>query len=198
MRTRQADDGDAASSGLRARGLRAELVTTGQTGWLQGHRHGFILDATPNDFVSGELERAVVACARETSPDLILLEGQSALRNPSGPCGAEIMLSAGAAGVVLQHAPGRLCYDGCEELGLRIPPVEDEVELIERYGARVLGLGLNGEHLSAAELTAHAERLRRGLGLPVSLPLVDGGEPLLDALIELAGRASRAATQEPA
>jgi len=33
-----------------------------------GHRYGFILDATPNDFVTGELERAVVACAREASP----------------------------------------------------------------------------------------------------------------------------------
>ena len=84
--------------GLRRRGLRAELVTTGQTGWLQGHRHGFILDATPNDFVTGELERAVVACAREAKPDLILLEGQSALRNPGGPCGAELLLAAGAAG----------------------------------------------------------------------------------------------------
>ena len=45
--------------GLRRRGLTAELVTTGQTGWLQGHRYGFILDATPNDFVTGELERHV-------------------------------------------------------------------------------------------------------------------------------------------
>ncbi|MEO7973617.1 MAG: DUF1611 domain-containing protein [Thermoanaerobaculia bacterium] len=178
-------------AGLKARGLRAELVTTGQTGWLQGHRHGFILDATPNDFVCGELERALIACARDTSPELILIEGQSALRNPSGPCGAELLLAAGASGVVLQHAPGRLCFDGCEELGLRIPPVEDEISLIERYGVRVLGLALNGENLDAAALAVHAERLRRELGMPVSLPLVDGGEPLLDSLTELARSVAR-------
>ena len=172
-------------AGLRRRGLKAELVTTGQTGWLQGHRHGFILDATPNDFVTGELERAVVACAREAQPDIILLEGQSALRNPSGPCGAELLLAAGASGVVLQHAPGREFFDGCEELGVRIPPVEDEIELIERYGVRLLGLALNGENLDAGALATHAERLHRSLGLPVSCPLVDAGEPLLDALTEL-------------
>lgn len=173
-------------AGLRRRGIATELVTTGQTGWLQGHRFGFVLDATPNDFVSGELERAVVACAREAAPELILLEGQSALRNPSGPCGAELLLSAGAAGVVLQHAPGRLHFDGCEELGIRIPPVEDEVALIERYGVRVLGLALHGENLSADALAAHAARLEDGLGLPVSRPLIDRGEPLLDALAALA------------
>ncbi len=169
--------------GLRRRGIRVELVTTGQTGWLQGHRHGFILDATPNDFVTGELERAVVECARAEDPDLILLEGQSALRNPSGPCGAELLLSAGATAVVLQHAPGRLYFDGCEAVEARIPPVADEVELIGRYGARVLGLALSGEGLDEVRLRAHAERLGASLGLPVSLPLVDGCEHLMDTLI---------------
>ena len=48
---------------LRRRGVKAEFVYTGQTGWLQGSNYGFILDATPNDFVSGELEKSVVACA---------------------------------------------------------------------------------------------------------------------------------------
>lgn len=169
--------------GMRARGLAAELVTTGQTGWLQGHRYGFVLDATPNDFVTGELERAVVACATEAKPDLILIEGQSGLRNPSGPCGAELVLSAGARGVVLQHAPGRVFFDDCEALELRIPPVESEVELLERYyGATVLGLSLNGEGLDEASLRAEAERLEGALRRPVSMPLLDAGEPLLDAV----------------
>ncbi|MBP9146581.1 MAG: DUF1611 domain-containing protein [Thermoanaerobaculia bacterium] len=183
--------------GLRQRGLTTELVTTGQTGWLQGHRFGFILDATPNDFVTGELERAVVACAREATPELILLEGQSALRNPSGPCGAELLLAGGATGVVLQHAPGREFFDGCEALGIRIPPVEDEVELIERYGVRVLGLALNGENLDAATLAGHAGRLHRSLGIPVAMPLVDRCEPLLEALTRFARSPAREAARSP-
>lgn len=177
--------------GLRRRGLRTELVTTGQTGWLQGHRFGFMLDSTPNDFVSGELEGAVVACARAAAPDLILLEGQSALRNPSGPCGAELMLSAGAKGVVLQHAPGRRFFDGGEAVEAWIPPVEDEVELIGRYGARVLGLALNGERLDEAGLRAESARLESRLGLPVSMPLLDGAEPLLDAVARFGREARR-------
>jgi uncharacterized NAD-dependent epimerase/dehydratase family protein len=168
--------------GLRSRGLAAELVTTGQTGWLQGHRYGFILDATPNDFVSGELERAVVLCANEAKPDVILIEGQSALRNPSGPCGSELLLSAGAKGVILQHAPGRVHYDGCESAGAKIPPVEEEVELVGRYGAQVLGLALNGEKLTDDELRAEAARLSSVLGLPISMPLLDGGAPLVGAV----------------
>lgn len=55
---------------LRADGVRADMVYTGQTGWMQGLRHGFILDATPNDFVPGELERAILLCARDTDPDV--------------------------------------------------------------------------------------------------------------------------------
>jgi uncharacterized NAD-dependent epimerase/dehydratase family protein len=77
----------------QAAGIDAEMVYTGQTGWLQGYPYGFILDATPNDFVSGELERAIVDCANQRKPQLILLEGQSALRNPFGPCGSELILS---------------------------------------------------------------------------------------------------------
>ena len=40
-------------------------ITSGQTGWMQGGKYGFILDSTVNDFVSGELEKAIVECDRE-------------------------------------------------------------------------------------------------------------------------------------
>ncbi len=90
----------------RRAGLKTELIFTGQTGWMQGAPFGFIFDSIPNDFVSGELEHAIVSCWKTARPELILLEGQSALRNPSGPCGSEFLLSGGARGVILQHAPG--------------------------------------------------------------------------------------------
>ncbi|MEM6796773.1 MAG: DUF1611 domain-containing protein [Acidobacteriota bacterium] len=53
-------------SALERRGVHAELVYTGQTGWLQGYRYGFIFDSTPNDFVCGELEHAILHCARRS------------------------------------------------------------------------------------------------------------------------------------
>ncbi len=120
---------------LRRRGHSAEMIFTGQTGWLQGYRHGFLFDATPNDFVCGELERVVLECAREARPELILLEGQSAFLNPSGPCGSEFVLAAGARHVVLQHVTGRPHYEGLEDReGGRMPPVERSIEIARSTG----------------------------------------------------------------
>lgn len=172
----------ALKAAVNAAGGRAAMVYTGQTGWLQGERHGFILDATPNDFVSGELERVVVACDREERPDLILIEGQSALRNPSGPCGAELLLSAGARGVVLQHAPARQFFDDQEELGNRIPPLQEEAALLRLYGARLLGLALNHEHLDRAAREAARAEAEAATGVPAAYPLLEGVERLLPAI----------------
>jgi uncharacterized NAD-dependent epimerase/dehydratase family protein len=163
--------GALAFQACREAGIRAELVYTGQTGWLQGLPHGFILDATPNDFVCGELEGAILACDRETDPDVILIEGQSSLRNPSGPCGSELILAGGAKGVILQHAPARRHFDELENLDCRIPPIEEEIELIRLLGAEVLALTINHEGMTTAEAEQARSRLANKLGIPVVLPL---------------------------
>jgi uncharacterized NAD-dependent epimerase/dehydratase family protein len=161
----------------RKGGIRAEMIYTGQTGWMQGGRYGFVLDSTPNDFVAGELEHAIVACDRETNPDLIILEGQSALRNPSGPCGSELLVSGDSRAVILQHAPGRGCFKG--HPGFDIPGLGQEVELVRLYGARVLAVTLNGDKLSAAALADAQKAIAAQLGLPVVAPLKEGVEGLL-------------------
>jgi uncharacterized NAD-dependent epimerase/dehydratase family protein len=158
----------------REAGLHAEMVYTGQTGWLQGLPFGFILDATANDFVCGELEGAILACDRETHPDVILIEGQSSLRNPSGPCGSELILAGGAKGVILQHAPARRHFDELEELDCRIPPIEEEIELIRLLGADVLAVALNQEGMTPEEAGCARSSLAHELGIPVVLPL--GGD----------------------
>jgi len=168
------------TEGCRAAGMNAEMIYTGQTGWLQGGRFGFILDATPNDFVSGELEHAIVSCAAETLPDVIFLEWQSALRNPSGPCGSELILSAGARAVILQHAPARTEFEGLEGMGYSIPPPEEEIELISRYGARTIGLALNTPGLTDAARVR--DELERRLGIPVACPLEGGVVALVSAV----------------
>jgi uncharacterized NAD-dependent epimerase/dehydratase family protein len=169
----------------RAAGMRAEMIYTGQTGWLQGGRWGFVLDATPNDFVSGELERAIVDCDREARPGVIFLEGQSALRNPSGPCGSELLLSAAARAAILQHAPARLEFEGLEGMGYPIPPLEDEIDLVRRFGAETIGVALNTHGLGHADADAR-EHVRAGLeerlGIPVVCPLEDGVGRLVPAI----------------
>jgi uncharacterized NAD-dependent epimerase/dehydratase family protein len=165
-----------------AAGIRAAIVHTGQTGWLQGIPHGFVLDSTPNDFVCGELEHAIVRCDEELAPDVILLEGQSALRNPSGPCGAELLLAGQARGTILQHAPARRYFDGHEEAGCAIPPVADEISLLGCYGTCVLGLCLNHERLDAAARAAARAELEAATGLPAVYPLLEGVERLVPAI----------------
>jgi uncharacterized NAD-dependent epimerase/dehydratase family protein len=175
----------------RAAGIRTELIFTGQTGWMQGAPFGFIFDSIPNDFVSGELEHAVVSCWEKARPELILLEGQSALRNPSGPCGSEFLISGRARGVILQHAPARECYEGTEEFGLKIPPVADEIALIKTFGARTLAVTLNGEHMTPEALRTERDRLRKELGIPVVLPLEEGVASLVPVVREFLAEESR-------
>ncbi|MCP4654827.1 MAG: DUF1611 domain-containing protein, partial [bacterium] len=173
--------------GCRERGIRAEIIYTGQTGWLQGFRHGFFLDATPNDFVCGELEKAILDCQRDTDPELMIIEGQGSLRNPSGPCGSELILGAAAKGVILQHAPGRELFIDMEELGCRVPPIGDEIRLIELLGAEVWALCLSEEALSPQEAEDARARLAEELRIPVLLPLRDGPEELTNVVCERLG-----------
>ena len=163
-------------------GIQAEMIYTGQTGWMQGYQYGFILDATPNDFVCGELERAIVDCDRDRSPDLIIIEGQSSLRNPAGPCGAEFLLSGNAKGVILQHVPFRTYFEDLEELECALPKIEDEIALINMYGAETLAVTLNGEGGNENELIEYQHKLSEKLMLPVVRPLQEGVGDLLPVI----------------
>lgn len=172
----------------RDNGIKAEMIYTGQTGWMQGYPYGLIFDSVVNDFVSGEVERAIVECDRGASPELILLEGQSALRNPTGPCGSEFLVSGQAKGVILQHPPGREYYEGTEEFHCQLPKVADEMRLIEMYGAKTLGITLNEEHTEEDAIAAYQKNLEAELGIPVVQPLKEGVGRLLPAIKAYLGK----------
>ena len=155
-------------------GIRTELIYTGQTGWMQGYKHGFIFDATPNDFVSGELERVILECVDQSNPDLILLEGQSSMRNPSGPGGSEFILSGNAKSVIIVHPIGRKYFVDLEEFEYEIPDLIDEIKLIESYGANIIGVGLNEENATEDKLMKFRNKYSQLLEIPVVLPLADG------------------------
>lgn len=166
----------------RQAGMTAEMIYTGQTGWLQGNPYGFILDTTINDFVSGEVEAAIVRCEQEAKPDLIVVEGQSGMRNPMGPCGTEIIVSGNIKGVIIQHTPFRKFYDTSQELGCRIPTIESEIALIEMYGTRVIAVTLNGTGGSSEDLANYARSLEKKTGISVICPLEESMENILPVL----------------
>ncbi|MCU0384661.1 MAG: DUF1611 domain-containing protein [Flavihumibacter sp.] len=165
-------------------GIRAQMIYTGQTGWLQGGQYGFIFDSTLNDFISGELEHAILQCWKEANPDIILLEGQSALRNPSGPAGSEFLVSGNAKYTVLVHAPKRKHFEHTPAWG-EIPSVKSEIELIRHYGSTVIAVALNTEDCTTEESFEFQRKLEAELNLPVLLPLQEGVQKLLPVLQNL-------------
>lgn len=172
---------------MRKAGYKAEMIYTGQTGWMQGARYGFVFDSTLNDFISGEMEHAIVTCYHEEKPDIIFIEGQSSLRNPSGPAGAEWIVSADATAVVLQHNPPRKQYKDLEFYPAYIPDPKDEIELIRIYGAPTMALTVNTAKMTEQDARDYATRKEKELGIPVLLPLEDGVDrlvPLFEKLIK--------------
>lgn len=161
-------------------GLKTEMIYTGQTGWMQGGKYGFILDSTLNDFVSGEMSHAILSAYFQENPDLILLEGQSSLRNPSGPCGSEYLLSGNAKKVILIHEPKRKFFDSRYEWG-EIPSVASEIKLINTYGSEVIALMLNTSGLTIKEAISFKESYAKEFAIPVVLILKEG----VDAIVQI-------------
>jgi uncharacterized NAD-dependent epimerase/dehydratase family protein len=165
-------------------GKKAEMIYTGQTGWMQGYKYGFIFDATLNDFVSGELSHAIIEAYKKEDPDFIFLEGQSALRNPSGPCGAEFLLSGNARYTILVHEIKRTYYDENPDWG-KIPSVESEIKLIESYNSKVIALVLNTRNCTRSEAEVSRKKYMEELGIPVLLPIEAGVESIIPVLEKL-------------
>jgi len=164
--------------------LKSEMIYTGQTGWMQGSKYGFIFDSTLNDFVCGEMTHAITEAYEKEQLDLIFLEGQSSLRNPSGPCGPEYLISANAKQVVLVHKISKKWYDDHETWGA-IPSVESEIALINAYGAEVIALSLNTSDCTLEEAKAAQTDFSQRLGIPVLLPIEEGVSELIPTLKKL-------------
>ena len=161
--------------------ITADMIYTGQTGWMQGWEYGFIFDSTLNDFVSGELEKSIYQCYKDKKPDFILIEGQAALRNPSGPCGSEFLISADVDGVILQHSPKRKYFDGWEHVDAIMPSLDSEIELIESYGKEVIAITLNTQGMTDQEKIFHKKSIAIDLNIPVFLPIDEG----MDGIVEI-------------
>jgi uncharacterized NAD-dependent epimerase/dehydratase family protein len=167
--------------GLQDAGMRAVLVGTGQTAWMQGVRYGLVMDSLINDFVSGEIEHQVVRAFREERPDVIVIEGQGCLTHPAYPGGFEILAGARPDAIVLQHAPARAHYDGFAAFPLA--GVEKEAAILGLLCDRpILAVTLNHEDLTPARVRAAAAACRERLGVPCCDPLADGVGPLVAEL----------------
>ncbi|NJB85396.1 putative NAD-dependent epimerase/dehydratase family protein [Lewinella marina] len=167
--------------GLQEAGYRAEMIGTGQTGWMQGAKYSMIMDSCINDFVSGEIEHAVVSAYRNEKPDAIVIEGQGSLMNPAYPGGFEILAAGRPDYVILQHAPTRKEYDGFP--GYPLHPLQEQINAIKVVSGReVLAVTLNHEGLKADEIAAACQQVTEETGLPCFDVLAHGSGELVQLI----------------
>ncbi len=168
--------------GLRAAGLAAEMIGTGQTAWMQGARYSMILDSCINDFVSGEIEHAVVSAWEQEQPDVIVIEGQGSLMNPAYPGGFEILAAGRPDFVILQHAPRRVEYDGFP--GYVLHPLPQQIQAIEMIsGKKVIAVTVNHEGMTEEEIVPTCRAITQETGLPASDVLAHGPDELVRMLL---------------
>lgn len=170
------------TNALNKKGYKTEFIGTGQTAWMQGVRYGLMLDATVNDFLTGEIEHTVWKAWEETKPDIIVIEGQGSLMNPAYPGGFEILAAARPDVIVLQHAPARKKYDGFP--GYPIHPLTKQIQAIELISEKpVIAITINHENLNDKELIAQMSRIKNTTGLPTFDLLKNGADELARLVI---------------
>ena len=170
------------SQALNDRGMKTVMVGTGQTGLIQGARYGVALDAIPSQFCAGELEATIINAFMVESPDVILVEGQGALSHPAFSTSSFILRGACPDGVVLQHAPKR--EHRCDFPLMNMPTPATEISLIEAFAeTTVIGVTINHENMSDAEVSSAILRYQNELGIPTTDALSRSPERLVDMVL---------------
>ncbi len=169
--------------GLRDAGFSAEMIGTGQTAWMQGAKYSMVMDSCINDFVSGEIEHAVVSAWKNENPDVIVIEGQGSLMNPAYPGGFEILAAGRPDFVILQHAPKRLEYDGFP--GYKLHPLPEQIRAIEAIsGRKVIAITVNHELMGHGEIPQACADITAETNLPAFDVLAHGADGLIKLVQE--------------
>jgi uncharacterized NAD-dependent epimerase/dehydratase family protein len=181
---------------LNDRGLRTRFVATGQTGiMIEGW--GIAVDAVVADFIAGAAERLVLEGSRDA--DIVLVEGQGSINHP-GYSGVTLGLLHGSCpdALILCHQSTRQYIgDYREAAWLRIPPLSEYIRLYESMGSaihptKVIGISLNTYDLSDVEARRECDQAERETGLPATDPVRFDPAPLVDAVVAMHERYSKA------
>ena len=169
---------------LRKEGLNVAFVATGQTGLIQGAKYGIAIDAIVEEFMTGEIENAVMNAHDTEHPDIIIVEGQGALSHPAylSPCA--IVRGAKPKAIIVQHPPKR------KNLGdfpyIPMPTLESEIELIEVFSrSKVIAITINHEDMTDEEIKETIREYEKMFQLPTTDVLKYGCEKLVKRLFEV-------------
>mgnify|MGYP002640913264 CR=1 FL=1 len=162
-------------------GIKSIMIATGQTGLMQGAKYGASIDALVSQFAIGEIENAVVQAFLNESPDIILIEGQSAVSHPAFMSSLGILKGSMPDGVILQHPPARKFRVDFPQLAM--PDIASEIQMIETISqSRVIAITLSHEDLSNEEVSQAIEDHETWFQLPTTDVLQYGCGKLIQAL----------------
>ncbi len=173
----------ALADALAALGLRAAWVPTGQTGVLLSG-HGRVLDAIPNDFIQGHIERLVLEALAHA--DVIVIEGQGSIFHPGFSGLPVALMHVGAPQrLVLCH---RLGQDTFGDFPLPMPDLERAVEAHHQLArslsveSRVVAISLDSSRVTSAEYLKQRELIEERTGLPCCDPVRDKADRIVAAV----------------
>jgi uncharacterized NAD-dependent epimerase/dehydratase family protein len=162
-------------------GIKSIMVATGQTSLMQGSRYGVAIDALVSQFVIGEIENAVIQAFEQEQPDIILVEGQSAVSHPAFMGSLAILKGSMPDGIILQHPPSRTFR--CDFPLLKMPSIESEIQLIEATSqSEVIAIALSHENLSDPQVEKTIVDYETRLKLPTTDVLTHGCQKLVQTL----------------
>ena len=162
-------------------GVKSIMIATGQTGLMQGAKYGASIDALVSQFVIGEIENAVLQAFENEAPDIILVEGQSAVSHPAFMSSVGILKASMPNGVILQHPPARKVRVDFPQLAM--PSIESEIQMIEAISqSQVMAITLNHEDLTDEEVNDTIIEYEDRFLLPTTDVLKYGSQKLIQML----------------
>lgn len=170
---------------MKARGINADFIATGQTGiFISGK--GVSIDAIISDFISGAVEALAPANADPQHWDLI--EGQGSLFHPSY-AGVSLGLLHGAQAdcLIMCHDPNRPHMRGVPEYPLvslnECIRRNEEAGRLTHPRCRVVGISINTSHLDDTAARLLLDRIAAEHQMPATDAYRFGAAPLVDSAL---------------
>ncbi|WP_426349898.1 DUF1611 domain-containing protein [Alloiococcus sp. CFN-8] len=168
---------------LKAQGLKAAFVATGQTGILQGAKYGVPIDVINSQYVVGEIEASVVEAFETENPDIILIEGQSSVSHEAYLSSYGIIKGGRPDAFILQYAPKRKQRVDFEFID--VPTTKSEIELIEFLSKKpVIALTINHENMLPTEVASEIKKAELKHKLPVEDVLLNSPKKITNTIIK--------------
>ncbi len=173
------------SNAMKAQGVKSKFIATGQTG-IMVEGDGSPIDCVVSDFVSGAVEKMIVAHQHN---DVLFIEGQGSLSHPRYS-GVTLGLLHGCMphGMILCYEVGRKMVYGMDTIPLK--PLSQLLKVYETMAnlmlpSKVIGIAMNSRKTPADETEREREQLRKEFGLPVCDVIRHGPDELLQAVQQM-------------